>query len=81
MDSPDIPEEDASVKRLRDRQIESLAELDEEENRRIKTAFRVSRGARAFRRVATSGNAPSNAAGGRASRPTDRRIPRGAETP
>ena len=45
-----LPTEDPSVRVLRERQIRELAELDEEENRRLKSAFRNSRGIRAFRR-------------------------------
>ncbi len=47
---PALPEEDPAVDVLRQRQVRDLAELDEEENRRLKTAFRTSRGIRAFRR-------------------------------
>lgn len=57
---PRLPTEDPSVKVLRERQIRDLAELDEEENRRLKTAFRASRGIRAFRR---SGGVTSSSAG------------------
>jgi hypothetical protein len=67
--SPDVPEEDPAVKRLRSRQLRELAELDEEENERLKKAFQVSRGVRAFSRVSTTGNAADNARGGRVSRP------------
>lgn len=68
--SPKPPAEDPAVKRLRARQIEELAELDEEENERLKRAFSVSRGVRAFTRAPTRGNnAAANAAGGRVSRP------------
>lgn len=49
-DVPALPEEDPSIRILRERQVRELAELDEEENRRLKTAFRSSRGIRAFRR-------------------------------
>ena len=47
---PKPPEEDPQVKALRVRQIEDLADLDEEENRRLKAATRQGRGIRAFRR-------------------------------
>ncbi len=52
----DLPTEDASVLAFRERQVRDLAELDEEENRRIKTALfpRV----RAFRRK--SGDSPGS---------------------
>ena len=57
-----LPSEDPSVRILRERQIRELAELDEEENRRLKTAFRRSRGIRAFRR---SGGSSVNSSSGR----------------
>lgn len=47
--SPKPPKEDPAVGELRDRRIRDLAELDEETNRRIKTATASSRGTRAFR--------------------------------
>ncbi len=43
----------------RRRQIRELGELDEEENRRLKTAFRTSRGIRAFRRSGEGASAAS----------------------
>ena len=62
---PSLPEEDASVLAFRERQVRDLAELDEEENRRIKTALfpRV----RAFRRKSgdSPGKAPVRSASGR----------------
>ena len=61
-DKPGLPSEDPSVRILRERQIIELAELDEEENRRLKTAFRRSRGIRAFRR---SGGSSVNSSSGR----------------
>lgn len=67
--TPSPPQEDPSVKKLRERQVRELIELDEEENERLKKAFRVSRGARAFSRTPTTGNAADNAQGGRASVP------------
>lgn len=51
---PGLPTEDPSVRVLRERQVRELADLDEEENRRLKAAFRVSRGIRAFRRSGSS---------------------------
>ncbi len=57
------PKEDPAVRVLRERQIRDLAELDEEENRRLKSAFRTSRGIRAFRR--SGGGSGSSAPGGR----------------
>ncbi len=48
--APPPPVEDPSIKVLRERQVRELADLDEEENRRLKNAFRSSRGIRAFRR-------------------------------
>ena len=47
--SPKPPEEDPSVGIARQRQFEELADLDEEENRRIKAALNAARGVRAFR--------------------------------
>ena len=66
---PKPPKEDPAVKVLRDRQIRDLAELDEEENRQLKSAFRTSRGIRAFRRSDVSGrgsigSSPSSAGSG-----------------
>lgn len=54
---PPLPTEDPSVRVLRERQVRELADLDEEENRRLKAAFRVSRGIRAFRRSGSSSSA------------------------
>ncbi len=48
MKRPKKPKEDPSVGMLRQRQIADLADLDEEENRRIKTALHPRK--RAFRR-------------------------------
>jgi hypothetical protein len=80
--SPDPPAEDPVVKRLRARQIRELAELDEEENERLKRAFTISRGTRAFSRVPTRGNNPSaNAQGGRISRPVTRMRRGGGNNP
>ena len=67
---PEMPEEDPSVGILRSRQLGELASLDEEENRRLKTAFRTSRGLRAFRR---SGSTVRSAAGSRGERAFSRR--------
>lgn len=47
------PKEDPSVIALRERQINDLAKLDEEQNRRLKVALN-NRGSRAFRRAASS---------------------------
>lgn len=66
------PKESADSKALRARQIEDLAKLDEEENRRIKALFLRRSGSRAFRGANTSrgpvdargGAAPAGAAGG-----------------
>lgn len=57
------PKESADAKALRARQIEDLAKLDEEENRRIKALFLRRSGSRAFRGVNTS-RGPSDARGG-----------------
>lgn len=47
---PKPPTEDPSAAVLRERQVRDLADLDEEENRRIKAALTATRGVRAFRR-------------------------------
>ncbi len=60
------PKETADAKALRARQIEDLAKLDEEENRRIKALFLRRSGSRAFRGANTSRGAPANSAGGAA---------------
>ena len=60
---PGLPTEDARVTALRERQFRDLAELDEEENRRLKSAFRSSRGIRAFRRSGGSTSSVSSSAG------------------
>lgn len=52
------PEEDPAVGALRDRQMEELADLDEEENRRLKAAFVNRRGVRAFRRASNQSSGP-----------------------
>ncbi len=68
--TPELPEEDPSVGILRERQLGELADLDEEENRRLKTAFRTSRGLRAFRRSGggSGASAVRSAAGRRGER-------------
>ena len=50
---------------LRARQIEDLAKLDEEENRRIKAMLRGPQGGKAFRSLSAprSGSTPGNTAG------------------
>ena len=63
--TPALPEEDPTVDVLRQRQIRDLADLDEEENRRLKSAFRLSRGIRAFRRSGGSGGGSVNSSSGR----------------
>ena len=60
---PKPPTEDPSVRVLREQQVRELAELDEEENRRLKTAFRRSRGIRAFRRSVSSGGSVKSSSG------------------
>lgn len=61
----ELPTEDPSVLAFRERQVRELAELDEEENRRIKAALfpRV----RAFRRKSgdSPGRSPVRSASGR----------------
>lgn len=51
------PKEPESAKQLRARQIEDLAKLDEEENRRIKALFLRRSGSRAFRSSNTARSA------------------------
>jgi uncharacterized membrane protein len=55
--------EPKDAKLLRQRQLIDLADLDEEENRRIKALFRARQGGRAFR-APTAARAPSNMSGG-----------------
>ena len=74
------PKEDPSVARLRARQLEDLAQLDEEQNTRIKRLMRASTGVRAFTgapdmRIArgnTTGGATSNYGLTRSTEPTRR---------
>ncbi len=54
--------EPKDAKLLRQRQLIDLADLDEEENRRIKALFRARQGGRAFR-APTAARAASNSAG------------------
>jgi uncharacterized membrane protein YgcG len=54
--------EPKDAKLLRQRQLIDLADLDEEENRRIKALFRARQGGRAFR-APTAARAPSDVAG------------------
>ena len=54
--------EPKDAKLLRQRQLIDLADLDEEENRRIKALFRARQGGRAFR-VPTASRAAGNSAG------------------
>ncbi len=70
-----LPEEDPSVRVLRERQVRELAELDEEENLRLKTAFRRSRGIRAFRR--SGGGSVASSAGQTGQRAFENTGPRG----
>lgn len=62
---PKAPKEPPSAIILRARQIEDLAKLDEEENRRIKAMLRGPQGGRAFRPLSAprSSNMPGNTAG------------------
>lgn len=62
--SQPAPQEDPSVKVFRERQIEDLAKIDEEENRRLKMAFRLTRGVRAFRPSAAGGNGSTSGGSG-----------------
>lgn len=55
--------EPKDAKQLRQRQLIDLAELDEEENRRIKALFRARQGGRAFRSP-TAARGATNTAGG-----------------
>jgi len=80
------PSEDPSAARLRARQFEDLAQLDEEQNTRIKRLMRASTGVRAFTgapamRIArgdTTGGATSGYGLARSTEPT-RRIGTGPE--
>jgi hypothetical protein len=61
------PKEPKDAKVLRQRQLIDLADLDEEENRRIKALFRARQGGRAFRAPTASRSATNtagNASGG-----------------
>ncbi len=60
---PAAPTEDPAVKIARDRQTRELAELDEDENERIKRAFSVQRGGRKGR-AGRRGDAVRAKAGG-----------------
>lgn len=62
MKKPKKPKEPRDAIALRQRQIQELAKLDEEENRRIKAMFRGRQGGRAFRSAGSSKTA-GNAAG------------------
>ena len=55
--------EPRSAKELRKRQLMDLADLDEDENRKIKALFRARMGGRAFRSP-TSARTSGNSAGG-----------------
>ena len=70
------PKEDPSVLAFRERQIRDLTELDEEENRRIKTALFPRK--RAFRRSSgdTSGSTVRSDAGARGAAGAKRAIGR-----
>lgn len=57
---PSKPKTPDSVKQLQARQINDLAELDEDENERIKNLYQRRSGARAFR---SAGKSPPNASG------------------
>lgn len=79
--------EPRSAKELRKRQLMDLADLDEEENRRIKALFRARQGGRAFRSPGALRSA-GNTAGGASiipasgfagtTRPARRTVPAGA---
>lgn len=60
------PKEPKDAKLLRQRQLIDLADLDEEENRRIKALFRARQGGRAFR-APTAARAAGDSAGSNAS--------------
>lgn len=61
--TPKPPKEDPAVRIARNRQMEELAELDEEENRRLKGLMTQRRGIRAFR--STAGRRSMTSRGGR----------------
>lgn len=56
------PKEPKTAKELRQRQLIDLADIDEEENRRIKALFRARQGGRAFR-APTAARSAGNSAG------------------
>ena len=60
------PSEDPSAARLRARQFEDLAQLDEEQNTRIKRLMRASTGVRAFTGAPAMRIARGDTLGGRA---------------
>ncbi len=60
------PKEPKDAKLLRQRQLIDLADLDEEENKRIKALFRARQGGRAFR-APTAARAAGDSAGSAAS--------------
>ncbi len=66
--------EPKSAKTLRARQINDLADLDEEENRKIKAMLRARMGGRAFR-APTAMRAASNTRGGSLATPTGFSVP------
>lgn len=63
MKSPGKPKEAPEVKALRERQVQDLARLDEQENLKIKRMLNASRGSRMFAGSVLSRAAPSNTAG------------------
>lgn len=64
---PKAPKEPAEAEALRERQLQDLTKLDEEQNRRIKQMFRGRSGGRAFR-APTAMRSASNTAGNSAGR-------------
>jgi hypothetical protein len=62
--SPSQPQEDPSIRVQRERSIRDLAEIDEEENRRLKMAFKSRRGVRAFRPSARGGGGSTSGGSG-----------------
>lgn len=63
MNTPDAPKEDPETKAMRARQIEQLAELDDQQNTRIKRMFNARFGTRSYAGSPMSRGRPSNTAG------------------
>jgi len=62
-EKPEIPGETPEQRKAREAQAETLASLNDEENRRLKRLLNAAQGLRAFRGSAMSRAAPGNRAG------------------